>query len=157
MEVYGVLKLLGSQETPMRLTISRNLTLLTPTEAAFTTAKEAKFNEVVTLDDKGTPVITEAAKTAIAEQKLNPAYGLPYGAYEYDTEDGQKVLTDFIEALKDEEAEVVFVPMSLKKLIRITNKNGTVESIALEDLLESPDSKIDSYSLGVLSEAGVLK
>lgn len=156
LELHAILKEIGSAETPMRMTIARNLTKTEPIAAKFIEDKDEKFNSLVAIDSKQEPVILDEIKEIIKEGKIDPKQGLPFGAYEFDSPTGLKELVAYLEVCKDEEVEFNPSTISQSKLIRLQKDDKEIELVALSDLLEATDSKITANALRILIEAGIL-
>lgn len=155
-ELNGVLLSLGSQETPLRLTSAKNLNILGPIVASFEESKNKKWQALVELDEQGLPKITSETKDAIKNKQLNPSQGLPYQCYVYKTDAALKELETYINKLREDEVEVKLLSEDLKKDIKVSGDKG-IESMVLEEYLNSPISKIGSQELSILLETGILK
>lgn len=144
---------LNTENTPLKLTIARNAKKIKPIIEAFTEKKENKFNELVSLDENGAPVLSEPVKKMIDEGRLDPRNGLPFGAYSFENENGLNDLEAYVLGLKKEEFDVFFVSVKLDKKI-ITEKGEAVE---LSELLDTPESKITPNALVLLMETGIIE
>lgn len=157
LELHSILKDIGKAATPMRMTVARNLLITTPIVDSFIIDKDAKFNDLVQLDEQGDAVLKEEVVKAIAEGKINPQQGLPFGAYAYESNEGLEELIAFLDVRKEEEKEdITFIPISLSKPIRLQKDEKEVELVPLSDLLEAPDSLVTSDAIALLMEVGIL-
>jgi len=155
LEVHTVLKSLGSQDTPCKLNIARNLLVTTPIIESFIKNKQDKFEELVSVDENGEPVKTNEAIEAIKAGKINEAYGLPYASYVYGEENGLSILQKFIEDEQEKDIDIKFVSLKLTKKVQVKDKD-TTKIVSLEEYLESVESVISSDHLAVLLEAEIL-
>ena len=155
LELYGVLTLLGSQETPLRLTITRNLKAVEPLFNDFQEKKQAKFESVVKVTENGLHVLKPEAEELVKEGKLN-ANALPYGAFEFDSEEGLKELNLYLKELQEEEVDFNPIAVSMDKRILIQKDENESFFITLEEYLDSGLSKIDPKSLATLLDSGVI-
>ena len=151
LELYGTLAHLGSQETPLKFSIVKNLRILEKNQESFQEQKELKFKELAKVDGNGDYVLTEGAKVEIDKKNINSSM-LPFGAYEYKEDDGLKKMTLFIEELKGVDVKVDLFEVSLQKKILI----GEGKEVTLEDYLESSGNKIDARSLNTLLDCGLI-
>jgi len=150
-ELHAVLRALGSQESPMRLTLARNLQVLAGVEKEFSDARNDKFQELVLLDKSGEPVLDPVAKKAVEEGRLPANVRLPFASYKYEDKDGAKQMAEFVEELQKEEVDVKLIPIRLQKQIKVGE-----EKMTLEEYLDSVECKIDSNALSLLLESGIL-
>lgn len=128
----------ASSETPIKLTIARNINLMKPIIEAFNKEKTDKFNSLVVLDENGSPVLKSGIKKLVDSGQIKQT-DLPFEFFDYSSESALSDLKEFIDKKTDTICNYKPISVSLGQSILIDGG----DKITLNEYLESPVNKLD--------------
>ena len=126
------------KKMPLKFCLAQNIKKLQEPVTAYLDDKEALFKAAVVLDDEGNGVVKEEYK----EQAAQMGGRVPYGMFEYSSEEAMKEFNEKLKELNNEEIKVDFVKERADRVIKVSDQEGNYVNSTIQEVLEDPNNEV---------------